>query len=321
MVRTRQLGDLGEQWTITLLEDAGFSFIQDLNAVRYNHPGGDFLANRKGKRYFITVKARNRFVQGTRRLNGGYNIYPEKVRRAAKEYAAIPSWITIQLDTENRCYSAYFGTVDSLRNPNAVAVPMSPGAVSGYECLAKERFDLAITPALSNQLVERSEAETKTVADRQSGRDRPTRELSGQGSPHNVRDRITGSASAPISFEDHVAYVDAPLRPVLRELRKRIAALDKTGGRKMTEQVTKHQRVAYSVNRIFAEVKVQKKRILVRFFGMRIPDPKNIVTRIPATHRWQHDREIAITNLGLLDYAMPFIEDSYHSHLTTMSPR
>jgi len=127
--------------------------------------------------------------------------------------------------------------------------------------------------------------------------------------PHQSRSKITWT------------YVEAPLRPILRELRKRIVALDQTGGRKITEQVTKNQRVAYSVNRIFAEVKVQKKRILVRFFGMSVPDPKNIVTDIPATHRWQHDKEIAIQNLELLDYGMPFIEASYHSHLTTMSPR
>jgi len=293
MTRTRQLGDLGEQWTIEILKDAGFSSIQNLNTVRYNHPGGDFLADRKGGRYFITVKARNKFVQRTRRLNGGYNIFPEKVRRAAKEYAAIPAWITIQLDTEKRCYSAYFGTIDSLRNPNAVAVPMSPGAVSGYECLAKERFDQAITPALSNQLVERPEVWTESAADRQSARRLSARKLSERGGRSKL-------ITAPISFEDHVAYVEAPLRPVLRELRNRIVALDQSSGRRITEQVTKHQRVAYSVNRIFAELKVQKKRILVRFFGMRIPDPKNIVTGIPATHRWQHDRELSIQNLTRL---------------------
>lgn len=321
MTRTRRLGDLGEQWTIALLKDAGFSAIQDLNAVQYNHPGGDFLAERKGKQYFITVKARNKFVQRTRRLNGGYNIFPEKVRGAAKEYGAVPSWITIQLDTEKRCYSAYFGTIDSLRNPNAVAVPMSPGAVAGYECLAKERFDQAITPALSNQLVEQPEAGTVSVAGRQSADGPPVRKHSGQRSAHDPHHPSTVRATAPISFEDHVAYVEAPLRPVLLELRKRIVALGQIGAGKITEQVTKHQRVAYSVNRIFAELKVQKKRILVRFFGMSVPDPKNIVTGIPATHRWQHDKEIAIQNLQLLDYGMPFIEASYHSHLTTMSPR
>jgi hypothetical protein len=62
MTRTRQLGDLGEQWTIALLEDAGFSFIQDLNAARYNHPGGDFLANRKGNLDLATVWVRCEIV-------------------------------------------------------------------------------------------------------------------------------------------------------------------------------------------------------------------------------------------------------------------
>jgi hypothetical protein len=151
MTRRRQLGDLGERWTKNLLQDAGFRAVQDLNAVKYNHPGGDFLGERAGKRYFITVKARNKFVQGGQRLNGGYNIYPEKVRAAAREYDAIPSWLMIQLDTDRRCFSAYFGTIDTLRNPNAVAVPMSVRAVSAYECLASNKVDEAITPDLSNQ--------------------------------------------------------------------------------------------------------------------------------------------------------------------------
>jgi hypothetical protein len=146
MSRRKNLGDLGERWTIALLKNAGFKSVQDLNAIKYNHPGGDFLAERNGKLYFITVKARNKYIQRTRQLNAGYNIFPEKVRRAAKEYRALPAWITIQLDTENRCYSAYFGTIDALRNPNAVAVPMSLRAVAYYECLAAEKTDPAITP-------------------------------------------------------------------------------------------------------------------------------------------------------------------------------
>ncbi len=135
MSRRKQLGDLGERWTIQLLEDAGFKSVNDLNAIRYNHPGGDFLATRRRQLFFISVKARNKYQQRTRRLNGGYNIYPERVRLAAKQYDAIPAWLTIQLDTDKRCYSAYFGTINSLRNPLAVAVPMTPHAVAAYECL------------------------------------------------------------------------------------------------------------------------------------------------------------------------------------------
>ena len=238
MTRTRQLGDLGEQWTMALLRDAGFSSIQDLNAVRYNHPGGDFLAERKGKRYFITVKARNKFVQRTRRLTGATIYFQKRFAVPPSSTVLSPHGLRFQLETEKQCYSAYFGTLDSLRNPNAVAVPMSPGAVSGYECLAKERVDQAITPALSNQLFERPAAGTASAAARQGADGRPTRKHSGQESAHNVHHPVTVRATAPISFEDHVAYLDAPLRPVLRELRKRIVALDQTGGRKITEQVT-----------------------------------------------------------------------------------
>jgi predicted transport protein len=114
-----------------------------------------------------------------------------------------------------------------------------------------------------------------------------------------------------VSFEDHEKYTDATLRPVLRKLRERILALGR-----MDENPTPAQRIAYSVGRIFAEVKVQKKRILVRVFDMGVADPKGIVTNIPGTHKWQHQKQIPIDSVGLVDYAMPFIEASYRSSLT-----
>ncbi|MET3524550.1 hypothetical protein [Mesorhizobium abyssinicae] len=150
MTRTKRLGDLGERWTEELLRKAGFLSIRDL---RHNHAGGDFLAERQAARYFITVKARNK-CQRNRSLNGGYNIYAEKVRKAAREYGAVPAWLTIQIDTDSQCFSAYFGTVESLCNPDAIAVPMATSAVLDYECLAKDTFDERITPELSNQLSE-----------------------------------------------------------------------------------------------------------------------------------------------------------------------
>jgi predicted transport protein len=115
------------------------------------------------------------------------------------------------------------------------------------------------------------------------------------------------------SFDDHVAYTEPPIWPVLRELRKRITSID----RRITEGVTRAQRITYRVARIFAEVKVQKKRILVRFFDMGVPDPKKLVTDIPKKHGWQHDKEIPVDNLELIDYVMAFVEASYRSHLTT----
>jgi hypothetical protein len=130
MTRKKAVGDLGEGLIVRLLECAGVdpNSIRDLNQRRYNHAGGDFLAKRAAIEYFISVKTRNKYkfdVQGRRRLNGGYNLYPQKVRRAARAYNAVPAW-----------------------------VPMTPTAVADYECLANDEFCSGITPELSNQLPE-----------------------------------------------------------------------------------------------------------------------------------------------------------------------
>lgn len=315
MTRRKRLGDLGERWTCGLLEEAGFDAVRALNSVRHNHPGGDFLAQRHGEKYFITVKTRNKYVQGSRRLNGGYNIFPEKVRKAAKEYDAIPAWTTIQVDTDDSCYSAYYGTIDSLPNPLAVSVPMSSIAVSRYECLAKDKFDAAITSALSNQPIE-------TIAERAGPR---ARRLIPSGQPNGSGTRsprtIPLDPRSAVKFEDYVAYTDPAIQPILQELQKRIRSLRPPDNVRIKEKPTKHQRIAYSVSRIFAEVKVQKKRILIRFFGSSLPDPRNLITVIPATHKWQHEKEMAVTDRASLDYVMPHIEASYRSHLTTLPVR
>jgi predicted transport protein len=93
-----------------------------------------------------------------------------------------------------------------------------------------------------------------------------------------------------VSFDDHVAYTEPAIQPILRQLRTRITALD----RRVTENVTVHQRVAYSVARVFAEVKVQKKRVLVRVFDTGSPDPKNLAVDIPEKHGWQHQKTPSI---------------------------
>jgi predicted transport protein len=84
-----------------------------------------------------------------------------------------------------------------------------------------------------------------------------------------------------VSFDDHVAYTGPAIQPVLRQLRTRITALD----RRVIENVTVHQRIAYSVARVFAEVKVQKKRVLVRVFDAGSPDPKTLAVDIPGEAR------------------------------------
>lgn len=308
MSRRRRIGDLGEEWTKSLLERAGFRAIRDLNLVRYNHRGGDFIAEREGEKYFITVKARNKYKQGTRKLNGGYNIYPEKVRRAALEYDATPAWVTIQLDTDEQTYSAYFGTVSSLRNPNAVAVPMLPHNIGAHECLADKVFDETITADLSNQLEIIPDKSTKHgAAPMRRFRQKPTV----SSSPPKPQASAKGLIAVP-SFEVHVAFAEPAIRPILHELRKRIPAL----GPAIKETVTRHQRITYGLRHAFVEIKVQKKKILVRVFGTGLPDPRGVVTPIEKSNNWSHDEELAINTLELVDYAMPFVAASYRRELS-----
>jgi predicted transport protein len=122
-----------------------------------------------------------------------------------------------------------------------------------------------------------------------------------------------------MSFNDHLNFADPPIRPVLLELQRRTTAL----GPRVEEKVTDQRRITYSVARIFSEVKVQKKAILVRFFDMGLVDPRNLVRHIPYAQKqnWQHDKEIRVDNLGLVDYVMRFVEAAYNSRLTNSPPR
>lgn len=130
----KNLGDVGEKLAAQALTASGFTGVRDLNEIRPNHPGGDIYAERDGTSYFISVKARKKY-QRDGKLNRSYNLYPQKVVRAAQDYGAIPAWLTVQIDVESRRYHTYFGTIDELQNPSGIAVPMTPLAVQAYECL------------------------------------------------------------------------------------------------------------------------------------------------------------------------------------------
>ena len=61
--KVRLLGRIGEQLAPPLLEQAGFTDIQNLNAKKMNHEDADFLASLDGHRYFISVKAQQQMDQ------------------------------------------------------------------------------------------------------------------------------------------------------------------------------------------------------------------------------------------------------------------
>lgn len=112
-------------------------------------------------------------------------------------------------------------------------------------------------------------------------------------------------------IEEHISYADPNLRPVLKRVMDRIKELDE----RVIERPTPAQRIVYLVDLIFAEVKVQKKCILVRIFDTDTPDPKRQIRHIEHASKngWQHDKVIRLENLEMVEYAMPFIKASFRA--------
>ncbi|MDR6759222.1 putative transport protein [Mycoplana sp. BE70] len=109
-------------------------------------------------------------------------------------------------------------------------------------------------------------------------------------------------------LEDHIAYAEPQIRRVLLGIRWRILNLD----RRVKERATPAQRIGYHFGRIFAEVKVQKKCVLVRVFDCGVPDPKHLLQHIEYAKKngWQHDKQIRLQEMQEIAPAMPFVEAS-----------
>lgn len=146
-IRTKALGAWGERTAAVALERAGFGGIIDLNSNWLNHPFGDLLAERDGRRFLVGVRTRNR-------LNASYNVCRKgaDLHGLSAIYGAEPAWVTLQVDVESQRYSCYFGTMAEI-NADRIrhSVPMTEAATSRYECLARDRKDLQIDSAWTNR--------------------------------------------------------------------------------------------------------------------------------------------------------------------------
>lgn len=138
--RSHRLGKLGEALASLSLASAGFTNIQDLNHLTKNYPFADFLADRDGRRFLISVKARNKF-QANGKLNNRYRFKNWDKREhlmleKCREHQAEAAWVTVQIEWEPKRFNVYFGLISELNGKHAVA--MNPEAVAKYECLAND---------------------------------------------------------------------------------------------------------------------------------------------------------------------------------------
>lgn len=137
---TSNLGKCGEKLAEEVLADPGFKNTYNLNRAFPNFPYADIVATKDGTRYFISVKARNRYRKG---LQNGRQIVNSRYKLGSKCYEFAEScrqvfdvtaaWITISMQKETFC--AYFGLLSDLEGNKGV--PMSDKAVKRYLTLAE----------------------------------------------------------------------------------------------------------------------------------------------------------------------------------------
>ena len=134
-MRKKALGELGELIALKALVDNGFEKISHLNDTkRRNFPFADLLAEKDGKKYAISVKARNKFQKnGT--LNNRYNLKQTHVAAVEKELVAEAYWMAIPFDKNS--YSVRFGSVMELKNTEGK--PLS-GIPMGEDCTYGEEW-------------------------------------------------------------------------------------------------------------------------------------------------------------------------------------
>lgn len=121
-LRKKSLGELGELFGVKALVDSSFEKVVNLNDHKMNFPYADLYAEKDGKKFIISIKARNKH-QKDRTLNAHYNLGSrayEKARSAELEFSAEAHWMAIQFDTQT--YTVYFGSLEELAPRKAIPI-------------------------------------------------------------------------------------------------------------------------------------------------------------------------------------------------------
>jgi predicted transport protein len=70
--------------------------------------------------------------------------------------------------------------------------------------------------------------------------------------------------------------------------------------------------IAYKVSKIFAEVHIQKAKLLIYLRPIdNYNDPDGKISKIPDNYNWVLDRRVYINKESEIDYVMVLIEQSY----------
>jgi len=122
--RKKSLGELGELFAIKALVDRGYDKIRNLNDKKLNEPFADLECEKDGKRFIISVKARNKY-QKNGKINTRYNLGSKAYEKASSseiKHKAEAYWMAIQFDTKS--FSIYFGSLNELNKKKAIPIDL-----------------------------------------------------------------------------------------------------------------------------------------------------------------------------------------------------
>jgi len=143
--RKKSLGELGELFSIKALVDNSFEKIRNFNDEKMNYPYADLYAEKKGKKYIISVKARNKYQKnGT--LNSRYKLSNKTYLHAAElaeKLDAEAYWMAVQFDNET--VSIYFGSLAELNQSFGIPINKCESGLIGEIFLKDQKhyFDFS----------------------------------------------------------------------------------------------------------------------------------------------------------------------------------
>ena len=136
--RKKSIGDFGESFAIKALQEKGYINIQNLNSITNNSSFADILAQKDGKQYVISVKARNKYRRGAGE-NDSYNLGKDHfvhAKRAETIYNAEAYWMAIAFDIKT--FSVYLGSLKELNMSKYISIPKCKKGIIG-ECLVLDK--------------------------------------------------------------------------------------------------------------------------------------------------------------------------------------
>jgi hypothetical protein len=151
--REQELGDFGEESALRLLKHR----FDEIEKMPRNFPFFDLMAKRGTRRVLITVRTRNKFTAKGKLKKSDYNLYTkpghfDSASKVATFFGAEIVWVAVTVDTytKTKTFCAYTGDVDRSKPPLPDYIPMHPDDVPKHECLARDKFDEAISESWSN---------------------------------------------------------------------------------------------------------------------------------------------------------------------------